>query len=257
MTLMAPARSVLVGPGDVSDEEWAVRVDLAAAYRLAALYNWDDATATHISARIPGEETFLLNPHGLFFEEVTASNLIKIDLAGNILSRTDHGINAAGFVVHSAGHEARPDAGCVMHLHTDDGVAISCLAEGVMPLNQTALLIADQMAYHDYEGVAVDLDERQRLGSDLGQRNLMILRNHGTLTVGRNVGEAFTRMFILERAARIQMRVLATGRPIQPVSALARERTAGIGANIGGAASDRAWMAHRRKLDRHTTGYQH
>jgi ribulose-5-phosphate 4-epimerase/fuculose-1-phosphate aldolase len=235
--------------------EWAVRVDLAASYRLCALYGWDEATGTHISARVPGEEAFLINPFDLFFEEVTASNLIKIDLQGNILLPTRHTLNPAGFVVHSAIHQARADAGCVMHLHTDNGVAVSCLAEGLLPLNQTAMLIADRIAYHDYEGVAVDLEERERLGRDLGGLNLMFLRNHGTLTVGQDVGEAFVRMYILERACAIQLRVLATGREIHPVSSTARERTHEVGARIALPNTNRGWLAHKRKLDRMTTDY--
>ena len=243
-------------PSNISPDEWEVRVDLAACYRLAALNGWDDSTATHISARVPGEEAFLINPYGLFFEEITASCLIKIDLHGRILSPTPHAINQAGFVVHSAVHEVRDDAGCVIHLHTNDGVAVSCLAEGLLPLNQTAMLVSKHVAYHDYEGVAVDLDERARLGADLGASNYLILRNHGTLTVGRTVAEAFTRMYLMERACAIQIKVLSTGRPVKAVAPEAFQRTSDIGARIGDDDADRAWAANRRRLDRITTDYQ-
>nr|WP_256435882.1 class II aldolase/adducin family protein [Brevundimonas sp. AJA228-03] len=236
--------------------EWTVRVNLAACYRLVAYYGWTDSIATHISARIPGEDAFLLNPYGLLFEEVTASNLVKIDLAGNILSPTEHSINPAGFVVHSAVHEARHDIGCVIHLHTDDGVAVSCLEEGLLPLNQTAMLLAHNIAYHDYEGVALDLDERKRLGSDLGLRQMMILRNHGTLTVGHNVAEAFLRMYLLERACSIQVRALSMGRPLKAVTAEAIERSAQTETALGGPIADVAWEAHKRLLNAERPDYR-
>lgn len=237
-------------------EEWSVRVDLAACYRLVAHYGWTDSIATHISARVPGEETFLLNPYGLLFDEVTASSLVKVDLHGNILAPTEHSINPAGFVVHSAVHQARPDVGCVIHLHTDDGVAVSCIKEGLLPLNQTAMLLAPHIAYHDYEGVALDLDERDRLGNDLGKRQMMILRNHGTLTVGRNVAEAFLRMYLLERACTIQVRALGMGRPLQPVTAEAIDRSAQTEAALGGPVADVAWAAHKRLLDHKAADYR-
>jgi ribulose-5-phosphate 4-epimerase/fuculose-1-phosphate aldolase len=255
MTAMALTTSTADPRLDVSPVEWEARVDLAACYRLAALNQWDDGIATHISARIPGEESFLINPFGLFFEEITASNLVKIDLDGNILSASEHSINRAGFVIHSAIHARRADAGCVIHLHTDDGVGVSCLADGLLPLNQTSMLIAEAVAYHDYEGVALDLDERERLGRDLDDRNLLILRNHGTLTIGETVAAAYTRMFILERSCTIQMRVLATGRPVYPAAPEAAARTAAIGAGIGGRDSDMVWAACRRKLDRLVPDY--
>ncbi|WP_371812978.1 class II aldolase/adducin family protein [Brevundimonas sp. AJA228-03] len=231
-------------------------MNLAACYRLVAYYGWTDSIATHISARIPGEDAFLLNPYGLLFEEVTASNLVKIDLAGNILSPTEHSINPAGFVVHSAVHEARHDIGCVIHLHTDDGVAVSCLEEGLLPLNQTAMLLAHNIAYHDYEGVALDLDERKRLGSDLGLRQMMILRNHGTLTVGHNVAEAFLRMYLLERACSIQVRALSMGRPLKAVTAEAIERSAQTETALGGPIADVAWEAHKRLLNAERPDYR-
>jgi ribulose-5-phosphate 4-epimerase/fuculose-1-phosphate aldolase len=241
---------------ECSEAEWAVRVDLAAAYRLAALYGWDDGLATHFSARVPGEETFLINPYGLFFAEVTASNLVKIDLDGNVLAPTRWEVNRAGFVIHGAIHEALADAMCVMHLHTQNGVAVSCLEEGLLPLSQAAMLISDRVAYHSYEGVALDEDERPRLIRDLGEARTMILRNHGTLTVGSSVAAAFHRMFALERACDIQMRILAAGRPISRVSNAAQARTGEFGQVLERTRVDLIWQAHRRALDRVTTDYQ-
>ena len=171
--------------GKVSDEEWAIRVDLAAAYRLIAYYGWDDLIFTHLSARIPGpEHHFLLNPYNLMFEEVTASSLIKVDINGNPVEPTPFITNPAGFTIHSAVHMAREDAQAVMHLHTPHGQAVSAHSDGLLPLTQTAMLIRNDLAFHDYEGVAVDLDERERLVAHLGTKNLMLLRNHGTLAVG-------------------------------------------------------------------------
>jgi ribulose-5-phosphate 4-epimerase/fuculose-1-phosphate aldolase len=240
----------------MTEAEWQTRVDLAAAYRLVAMNGWVDGTATHISARIPGEEAFLLNPYGMLFSEVTASNLVKIDIEGNILRESAYPINPAGFVVHSAVHMARPDAGCVMHLHTDEGIAVSCLAEGLLPLNQTAMLVADFLAYHEYEGVSLEFGERERLGANLGKRNLMILRNHGTLTLGVNVGEAYCRMALLQRACAIQVMILSMGRAIQPTAPEARARSSEVGKRIAVPATDFMWAAHRRQLDRLTTDYK-
>ena len=201
----------------VSDEEWAIRVDLAAAYRLVAHYGWDDLIFTHISARVPGpEHHFLINPYGMMFEEITASSLIKIDMAGELVMPSDYVVNQAGFTIHSAAHEARDDAKCVMHLHTLDGTAVSTDSRGLLPLNQTSLLIRDQIAWHEYEGVAVDLDERPRLQKDLGDKNYMLLWNHGTLTCGGTVAEAFQRMYFLERACSMQVRTLSTGADLHP-----------------------------------------
>lgn len=234
----------------VTAEEWDTRVELAACYHLVAMNRWDNGIATHISARVPGEEAFLINPFGLFFEEVTASNLIKVNLAGEILLPTEHKVNVAGFVVHSAVHEARADAVCVMHLHTSDGMAVSCLSEGLLPLTQTAMLICRQTAYHEFEGPAVDLAERARLGTDLGAFSQMILRNHGTLTVGRSIGEAFVRMSYLEKACEVQMKVLAAGHPLHPVTIDAQDRTANHMANASERPVWPAWTAWRRRLDR-------
>lgn len=196
----------------VSPEEWKIRVDLAAAYRLVAYYGWDDLVFTHLSARVPGpEHHFLLNPYQLMFEEVTASSLVKVDMNGQPVEPTPFMTNAAGFTIHSALHMAREDAQSVMHLHTPDGQAVSAHAEGLLPLTQTAMLVRDEIAYHDYEGVAVDLDERERLVADLGDKSAMILRNHGTLAIGETVGEAFLKLYFLERACEAQVKALTAG----------------------------------------------
>ena len=196
----------------VTPEEWKVRVDLAAAYRLVAYHGWDDLIFTHLSARIPGpDHHFLLNPYNLMFEEVTASSLVKVDLNGHPVEPSPFITNPAGFVIHSAIHMARPDAHAVMHLHTPHGQAVSAHSEGLLPLTQTAMLIRDEIAYHDYEGVAVDLDERERLVADLGDKGAMLLRNHGTLTVGETVGEAFVKLYFLERACQAQILALSAG----------------------------------------------
>jgi ribulose-5-phosphate 4-epimerase/fuculose-1-phosphate aldolase len=196
----------------VGEEEWKIRVDLAAAYRLVAHYGWDDLIFTHLSARVPGpEHHFLLNPYNLMFEEVTASSLVKVDMSGNPVEPTPFITNAAGFTIHSALHMAREDAQAVIHLHTPDGQAVSAHADGLMPLTQTAMLIRDEIAYHDYEGVAVDLSERERLIADIGDKHAMILRNHGTLAIGESVGEAFIRIYFLERACEAQIKALSAG----------------------------------------------
>ena len=198
--------------GQVSEEEWKIRVDLAAAYRLVADFGWDDLIFTHLSARIPGpEHHFLLNPYNLMFEEVTASSLVKVGMDGRPVGETPFNTNAAGFTIHSAIHMARPDAHAVIHLHTPHGQAVSAHAEGLLPLTQTAMLVRDDVAYHDYEGVAVDLDERERIVADLGQKGSMLLRNHCTLAVGETVGEAFLKIYFLERACQAQILALSIG----------------------------------------------
>ena len=198
--------------GKVSEEEWKIRVDLAAAYRLVAYYGWDDLIFTHLSARVPGpEHHFLLNPYNLMFEEVTASSLVKVGMDGNPVEPTPFVTNAAGFTIHSAIHMAREDAQAVIHLHTPHGQAVSAHGEGLMALTQTAMLVRDDVAYHDYEGVAVDLDERERIIADLGTKGSMLLRNHGTLAVGETVGEAFIKIYFLERACEAQILALSAG----------------------------------------------
>ena len=232
--------------------EAELRRDLAAAYRLTALFGWDDLVATHISIRLPEPDAFLINPFGMLFDEIRPADLVKVDLDGQVLSPTKWGVNHAGFVIHSAIHRARHDALCAVHLHTPDGVAVSTLEEGLLPLNQTAMLVASDLAFHEYEGVASNLDERERLVADLGHRNAMLLRNHGTLTVGRSVAEAFTTMYYLETACTIQVRALAMGRPLHPVEPEVVARVAQF-RPMGGlevVARDLVWPALLRKLDR-------
>lgn len=201
----------------MTDAEWQTRVDLAACYRLAAKYGWTDLIYTHISARVPGpDEHFLLNPFGFMFDEVCASNLVKVDLDGNIIGNADgaspHFIHRAGFVIHSAIHAARPDAHCVFHSHTRAGMAVSIMKCGLLPLTQHAMLFHGRVAYHDSEGFALDTDERARLAADLGDKAVMILRNHGTLVAGSSVPEAFSMMWHLEMAMQAQVDALASGR---------------------------------------------
>jgi len=242
----------------VSAEEWAIREDLAATYRLVAMHGWDDMIFTHISARVPGpEHHFLINPYGLLFEEITASSLVKIDVDGNKVMDSPFPVNAAGFTIHSALHMHREDAGCVIHLHTTDGVAVSAQKDGLLPLDQHAMMVTGDLAYHDYEGIALDLDERDRLVVDLGQKNAMLLRNHGTLAMGKNCADAFLRMYYLERACSMQVRALsgnvAPNWPNQGVP----EKTAGQGAMaFNGLVGALAWPALRRKCDRVDPGYK-
>ncbi|HWI77138.1 MAG TPA: class II aldolase/adducin family protein [Sphingomicrobium sp.] len=238
--------------GKVSDEEWAIRVDLACAYRMVAHYGWDDLIFTHLSARIPGpEHHFLLNPYNLMFEEVTASSLVKVDVQGNPVEPTPFITNPAGFTIHSAIHMAREDAYAVMHLHTPAGQAVSAHSEGLLPLTQTAMLIRGQVAFHEYEGVAVDLGERERLVADLGTKNAMILRNHGTLAVGKNVGECFIRLYYLERACQAQIMALSAGDNLNTPPQGSPEITAQQGeVGLPVAANLLAWPALKRKAYR-------
>jgi ribulose-5-phosphate 4-epimerase/fuculose-1-phosphate aldolase len=236
----------------VSAEEWALRTDLAAAYRLVAHHGWDDLIFTHLSVRIPGpEHHFLINPYNLMFEEITASSLVKIDVEGHPVMETPYLTNPAGFTIHSAIHMARDDAQAVIHLHTPHGQAVSAQAEGLMPLTQTAMLIRDELAYHHYEGVATDLEERERLVADLGTKSAMILRNHGTLTVGETVAEAFIKMYFLERACEAQCLALAGSTPLNHPPQGTPEKAAEQGRQglklIGNML---AWPALLRKLDR-------
>jgi ribulose-5-phosphate 4-epimerase/fuculose-1-phosphate aldolase len=242
------------------DAERAVRVDLAAAYRLVALYGWDDLIYTHISARVPGpEHHFLINPYGLMFEEITASSLVKIDLAGNVLGGQAHvRVNPAGFTIHSAIHEVRGDAGCVIHLHTPDGTAVATSAEGLQPLNQTAQLVIGDLAYHNYEGVALDPTERPRLQTDLGTKNIMLLKNHGTLTVGRTCAEAFMRMYYLERACTMQVRTRMLGGPCHETARPVVEKNIALSRDptMTNITNTLAWNALLRKLDRIDPGFK-
>ena len=209
---MSTRASSMQRPAHIDEQEWAVRVDLAAAYRLVARFGWDDLIFTHLSARVPGtDHHFLINPYGLMFHEITASSLVKIDAEGNIVEDNGYQVNPAGFTIHSAIHLAREDAGCVMHLHNHAGTAVSAQKGGLLPITQTGMLVYNRIAYHEYEGVALDLDERERIVRDLGDKDIMILRNHGTLSVGETVPAAFTLMYFLENACEKQIRAQAGG----------------------------------------------
>ena len=211
---------------NMTEAEHTTRVDLAAAFRLVDLYGWSDMLATHLSARIPGpDEHFLINPVGMMFEEMTASCLVKVDIDGNILSESEFGINPAGYTIHSAVHMGRKDAGCVMHTHTAAGLGVATQKSGLLPLTQMALAVIAQTGYHDYEGPAFDLRERDRLINDLASNNVLILRNHGLLTVGKTVAEAFVWLFRAERACRFQLSFQQAGVPAQE-SKLWRKTTA-------------------------------
>lgn len=243
--------------GNFTDEESRVRVDLAAAYRLAALHGWEDLIYTHISVRVPGkEERFLINPFGMAFEEINASSLVKIDLSGAIVGESAYPVNAGGFTIHSAVHEARPEVACVMHLHPDAGMSIAMLKCGLLPLSQHAMMFHNRIAYHDYEGPALDLEERARLVADLGAHNAMILRNHGLLTAGRSVGEAFVRMWYLVKSATTQMQAMATGAELTLVSEEVAEKTAKVHEGDSMPLGEREWPAMLRRLDRIDPSYR-
>jgi ribulose-5-phosphate 4-epimerase/fuculose-1-phosphate aldolase len=240
-----------------SEAEWQARVDLAAAYRLVAHFGWDDLVFTHLSARVPGSDHhFLVNPYGCLFEEITASNLVKVDLDGAKVMDSPYPVNPAGFTIHSAVHAAREDAQCVMHLHTNAGIAVSAQRDGLRPLSQTALFPLASIAYHDYEGVALNDDEKPRLVADLGQANFLILRNHGTLTVGASVGEAFLAMYILERACQIQVMAQGGGELVDvPAPILAGIAAQAAAVTLGQGAA-LVWPAMLRKADRLDPGFR-
>ena len=236
----------------VTEAEWQARVDLAAAYRLVALYGWDDLIFTHISARVPGpEHHFLLNAYGMMFDEVTASSLVKIDPSGNKVLESPYFINPAGFTIHSAVHAAREDALCVMHLHTDYGIAVSAQKDGLLPISQQSMFPLASLAYHDYEGLALNEEEKPRLVSDLGEKNYMILRNHGLLTIGKTAAEAFLSMYILERACRIQILAQSGGgelhRVAEPIINLTAKQMSAVTIGQG---AELTWPGLLRKLDR-------
>ena len=237
----------------ISEAERKARMDLAACYRLIALAGMDDGTATHITLKVPGvDDHFLINPYGLLFSQVTASNLVKIDIDGNVLQETPYGINPAGFVIHSAIHGAREDAQCIVHTHTVAGMAVSCLEEGLLPLCQKALRFSGtRLAYHDYEGKSDDLDERARLVRDLGNANALILRNHGLLVCAPTVGRAYHAMMNLEKSCKVQLAVLGTGRPFIQLSETVVEHAARQHArdDVPGAGRPDAWPAHLARLD--------
>ncbi|NYT85157.1 class II aldolase/adducin family protein [Pollutimonas harenae] len=240
----------------ITPEEKAVRVDLAAAYRLCALHGWDDLIYTHISAKVPGpEHHFLVNPLGLGFDEITASSLVKIDLDGNIIGESKYRPNAAGFVIHGGIHQVREDAVSIMHLHTEHGMALSILEEGLLPLTQHAMRFYERIGYHDYEGIALSNDERKRLINALGSHNALVLRNHGTLTVGKSVGAAFVEMFYLEKAARAQLLATAGNRPIRIPDQKICALTAQQWQDDFSSTHNREWPALLRKLTRLAPGY--
>ncbi|HZI87185.1 MAG TPA: class II aldolase/adducin family protein [Pyrinomonadaceae bacterium] len=256
--MSSTAKETLTVREQVPDQEWQARVDLAAAYRLAAHYGWDDLIFTHISARVPGpDHHFLINPYGMMFDEIKASSLVKVDLNGRIVNDTPYIINPAGFTIHSAVHAAREDALCVMHLHTDYGIAVSAQKDGLLPISQQALFPLSSLGYHDYEGLALNDAEKPRLIADLGTKNNLILRNHGLLTIGKSAAEAFLSMYILERACRIQILAQSGGAelvtvPQQIVSGIAAQMSAvtlGQGAAL-------TWPGLLRKLDRVDPSYR-
>lgn len=247
-------------PRSIPQAEWDTRVQLAAAYRLAAKFGLTDLIYTHISARVPGRhDQFLINPHGWFFDEITASSLVRIDVEGNPVDDGRFEVNAAGFTIHSALHMARQDSECVVHLHTDAGMAVAALECGLLPLNQISMQFYNRVAYHDYEGISLDLDERSRIVKSMGSAHSMILRNHGLLTVGRSVAEAFTRMFYLNRACEIQVQTLAMGQKVIVPSREVCEHAAKQHddyAELDTVHLDREWTALLRLLERSGGGYR-
>jgi ribulose-5-phosphate 4-epimerase/fuculose-1-phosphate aldolase len=262
----------------VSAQEWQTRIDLAACYRLVALYGMTDLVYNHITARVPGSNHVLINPYGMLYEEITASSLIKIDLDGNTVLQPEHdySVNAAGYVIHSAVHMARHDAECVIHTHTRAGTAVSALADGLMPLSQTAMRFAGHLAYHDYEGPAFNRRERERLVADLGSKNAMILRNHGLLVCAPSIAQAFNLIYWLEQACKIQIDILSCGRPLNvpadtvvsgtadalsgPEITLDNEGSTNPNVQVGAPKGQTGyglleWPALRRRLDRLDASY--
>lgn len=242
----------------VSAEEWQTRVDLAACYRLVADFGWSDLVFTHITARVPGtEDQFLINPYGMMFDEITASSLVKIDLNGNKIEESLFPVNPAGFTIHSAIHAVRHDAQCVLHVHSLNGVAVSAQKNGVLPLSQQSIFILASLAYHDYEGVALNEAEKPRLVADLGNKNYLMLRNHGLLTVGKTIADAFQAMYFFEAACTIQIRAQSGGgeliqipqQIIDGAIAQARAATKSLGGML-------AWPGLLRRLDRKDTSYR-
>jgi ribulose-5-phosphate 4-epimerase/fuculose-1-phosphate aldolase len=244
----------------VGSTEAEIRVDLAACYRLVFLHGMSDLAANHITARVPGTaDRFFINPYGMVYDEITASSLNKVDLDGNIVQQgsTAYGVNTAGYIIHSAIHAARHDVACVLHTHTRAGVAVSAMADGLLPITQTALQLYDQVAYHEYEGPATSLDERARLAANLGSRNCLVLRNHGLLTCGRTIAEAFFYMYLLDSACKIQVDLLASGARIQFPSSDSVEAAGNLMRNIRAVPrGNLEWASLRRRLDRALPGYE-
>ena len=242
----------------VSAEEWQTRVDLAACYRLVAEFGWSDLVFTHITARVPGtEDQFLINPYGMMFDEITASSLVKIDLNGNKMEESSFPVNPAGFTIHSAIHAVRHDAQCVLHVHSLNGVAVSAQKNGVLPLSQQSIFILASLAYHDYEGVALNEAEKPRLVADMGNKNYLMLRNHGLLTVGKTIADAFQAMYFFEAACTIQIRAQSGGGELIPIPqaiidgavAQAKAATKSLGGML-------AWPGLLRRLDRKDMSYR-
>ncbi len=244
--------------GTVSDDEWRTRVDLAACYRLVADFGWSDLVFTHITARVPGtEDQFLINPYGMMFDEITASSLVKIDLQGNKLDDSPFPVNPAGFTIHSAIHAVRHDAQCVLHVHSLNGVAVSAQAKGVQPLSQQSIFVLSSLAYHDYEGVALNDQEKPRLVADMGDKTYLMLRNHGLLTVGKSIADAFLNMYVFEAACTIQVRAQAGGGElIQIPPAIisgAQQQARAVTKSLGGML---AWPGLLRRLERKDPSYR-
>ncbi len=242
----------------VSPAEWQMRVDLAACYRLVAAFGWSDLVFTHITARLPGpDHTFLINPYGMMFDEITASSLVRIDLHGNKLDESPFPVNPAGFTIHSAIHEAREDAICVLHTHSLNGTAVAAQEAGVLPISQPSIFVLNSLAYHDYEGLALNVDEKPRLVADFGDKTFLMLRNHGLLTVGRTVADAFLNMYLFEAACTVQVRAMAGGTPLRQVqqgiidNAMKQARQV-TNAQYGSL----AWPALLRKLERECPDYR-
>lgn len=246
----------------MTDAEWQARIDLAAAYRLVDLFGWSDLLGTHISARVPGEDdAFLINPYGLLFEEITASSLVKVDEAGEKLSDSPYNVNPAGFVIHSAIHMAKPELACALHTHTPAGTAVASQTDGLLPITQHALAIYDHCAYHGYEGIATDLSERERLVSDLGDGRVLLLRNHGLLTVGRTIAEAFVWMYRAERACRMQVQIQQAGADVVEIPDEVQQVTIARNRKANSPEGHRPigkleWPALLRKLDRVDDSYK-
>ena len=245
--------------GKISAEEWRTRIDLAAAYRLVALMGWDDMVYTHITAKIPGpEHHFLINPYGMMFDEITASSLVKVDLAGNVVMDSPFPINPAGFTIHSAVHAVREDAGCVLHTHSVNGVAVSAQADGVLPISQQSIFVLSSLGYHDYEGVALRDDEKPRLVRDLSNNNFFMLRNHGLLTVGQSVADAFMAMYTFESVCMIQVRAQSGGRRLTMIDpaiiATSAQQAQQVTKGMGSGALN--WPGLLRRLDRRSPGYE-
>ena len=241
----------------VSPQEWAIRCDLAACYRLVALYGWSDLVFTHISAKLPGpEHHFLINPYGLMFDEITASSLVKVDKDCNKIIDSPYPVNPAGFVIHSAVHEARDDAGCVLHTHTRAGVAVSAQAAGVLPISQQSTFVLGSLAYHGYQGVAFRPEEKPSLQADLGSANYLMLRNHGLLTVGKTIADAFLHMYVFESTCQIQISAQAGGPLTQVEPSIVQGVAQAMKVQTGGLGGAFVWPALIRKLERNDTSYK-